>query len=121
MTFIYGDCEPKGGDEPSCVPPIEIEVFALCPHLEAVTAAPIWKTRTVRGAPVGTIDSAPVLFTGGAQVKVYRGEGTDLGLPMRVLKQLRSLNSMPPVIGATGSIPAPPSGVLTGIRACSPA
>jgi hypothetical protein len=118
VTFIYGDCEPRGTDEPSCVPPVEIQVFPLCLHLKEVAAAPIWQTRRVRGAPVGTIDSAPVLFTSGAQVKVYRGEGTDAGMPMRVLERLRSVNDVPPAIGATGPIPAPAVGVLAGTTPC---
>jgi hypothetical protein len=121
ITFIYGNCTPKGGEQPSCVPPVEIQVFPLCLHLQEVAAAPVWKTRRVRGAPVGTIDSAPVLFTSGAQVKVYRGEGTDPGVPLRVLEQLRSLNDVPPVVGATGPIPAPPAAVLDGTRPCTSA
>jgi hypothetical protein len=32
-----------------------------------------------------SIDSAPVMFTSGAQVKIYRGDGSDLKLPLRAL------------------------------------
>jgi hypothetical protein len=51
-----------------------------------------WKRREVRGAPVGTIDDAPVLFTDRVQVEVYRGQGSDPGLPLRALRALRSVN-----------------------------
>jgi hypothetical protein len=119
VTFIYGDCTPHDGEQPSCTPPIEIQVFPLCAHLEEVAAAPIWRTRRVRGAPVGTIDSAPVMFTAGAQVKVYRGEGTGPSVRMDVLRQLRSINEVPPVVGSSGPIPAPPAAVLDGSRPCS--
>jgi hypothetical protein len=52
-----------------------------------VVDAPVWKRRRVRGAPVGTNpDGTPVLFTLRIQVKVYRGEGSDAGLPLRVLR-----------------------------------
>jgi hypothetical protein len=119
VTFIYGTCTPHDGDEPSCVPPIEIQVSPLCSHLEVVAARPIWRRRRIRNAPVGSNpDGAPVLFSSRAQVKVYRGEGTDRGVAQRVLRALRSLNRVSPVIRSTGSIPAPPHSVLAGTRAC---
>jgi hypothetical protein len=117
--FVYGKCTPHGEDEPSCSPPLQIQIQPLCAHLEAVARAPIWQHRRVRGAPVGTIDSAPVLFTSAAQVKVYRGEGSDRALPMRALRALRSINDIEPVIDASGPIPGPAPGVLAGTRACS--
>jgi hypothetical protein len=120
VTFIYGTCTLHDGDEPSCVPPIEIQVSPLCSHLDVVAARPIWKRRRIRGAPVGSNpDGAPVLFSRRAQVKVYRGEGTDPGVALRVLLALRSLNRVRPVIGSKGSIPAPPQAVLAGNRTCT--
>jgi hypothetical protein len=101
------------------VPPLQIQIQPLCADLDVVARAPIWRKRKVRGAPVGTIDSAPVLFTNGAQVKVYRGEGTDPGLPMRALRALHSINNVEPVISKTGPIPAPPASVLAGSRSCA--
>src|SRR6266487_3909870 len=119
VTFLYGTCTPSGGgDEQSCTLPLEIQVSQLCAHLDVVASAPIWRHRRIRGAPVGTIDSAPVLFTRGAQVKVYRGEGSDPGLPLRALRALRSINHIPPVIGPTGAIQAPSRDVLVGTRPC---
>lgn len=91
----------------------------LCTHLDVVAGAPIWKRRSIRGAPVGTIDSAPVLFSRRVQVKIYRGEGSDPGLPWRALNALRSANDVAPVIGPTDPIPAPAPGVLAGTRACA--
>jgi hypothetical protein len=123
-TFIYGTCKvddpdgffgPEGG---SCSPPLAIQIQPLCAHLDVVARAPVWKRRGIRGAPVGTIDSAPVMFTRGTQVKVYRGQGTDRGLPMRALRALRSINTVRPVIGPRGRIPAPAPGVLDGRRPC---
>jgi hypothetical protein len=119
VSFIYGECTPKGGEQPSCTPPLELQVFPLCAHLDAVTRAPIWQRRHIRGAPVGTIDGAPVLLSRGAQVKAYRGEGSDAGLPLRALRALRSLNRVRPIIGSSGEIPAPATGILEGARPCS--
>jgi hypothetical protein len=118
IIFIYGECEPHDGEQPSCTPPFQIQVSPLCLHLGDVARVQIWKRRRIRGAPVGTIDSAPVLFTRGAQVKVYRGEGSSRGLPLRVLRALRSVNRVPPVIAANGPIEPPTSGVLEGTWAC---
>src|SRR5919108_3741305 len=118
VTFIYGTCTPVGDDR-GCSPPLQIQVSPLCRHLDVVARTPIWKRRQVRGAPVGTIDSAPVLFTSGSQVKVYRGEGSDAGLPWRALTALRSANDVEPVIGGQGQIPAPPHGVLAGTEPCT--
>jgi hypothetical protein len=123
-SFIYGTCKvddpdgffgPEGG---SCSPPLAIQIQRLCAHLADVARSPVWRHREIRGAPVGMIDSAPVMFTRGAQVKVYRGQGTDRGLPTRALHALRSINKVIPVIGSSGRIPAPAPGVLNGRRPC---
>lgn len=45
VTLIYGTCTPHGGEQPSCTPLLEIQVFPLCWHLETVARAPIWKHR----------------------------------------------------------------------------
>ena len=117
-TFVYGTCTPTGEDHPTCSPPLQVQVQPLCAHLRAVAQAPIWRRRQVRGAPVGTIDSAPVLFSRGAQVKVYSGEEADPGLRLRALRALRSVNEVQPVVGPREPIPPPPPGVLDGSRRC---
>jgi len=119
-TFIYGDCEVTG-NEGGCPPPLSIQVSPLCAHLDVVARGPIWRRRSIRSAPVGAIDSAPVLFTTGAQVKVYRGQGSDAGLPKRALEALRSINDVPPVIGPTGSIPGADPAMLAGEVPCAAA
>lgn len=119
MVLIYGSCTPSGGLEPSCTPPVQIQIFPLCYHLDAV-AYPLDSTSppTIRGAPVGTQDGAPVLLTRRTQVKVYRGEGTDGRIGRRALAALRSLNTVAPVISDSGPILPPAPGVLEGDRAC---
>lgn len=119
VSLIYGDCTPHGGDEPSCTPPLDIQISALCSHLRDVARAPAWKHRRIRGAPVGTIDGAPVLFTRDAQIKVYLGESADAHAPLRPLHALRSLNHVAPVIDADGQIPGPLPGVPGGNRTCA--
>ena len=118
-VLIYGTCEPSGTFEPSCRPPISIQVFPLCFHLDAVAVPPKERRRMIRGAPVGTQDGAPVLLTERTQIKVYNGEGTDPGIALRALQALRSLNTVEPVITATDPIPPPPPGVLEGDRSCT--
>ena len=100
--------------------PLQIQIQPLCAYLEFVAANQVWQRRQVRGAPVGTIDGAPVLFTNRVQIKVYRGQGTDSdpGLPMRALRALRSVNSVRPVIDVEDAIPAASRAVLSGAVPC---
>lgn len=115
VSLSYGTCKlPQGIDPGGCPVPLEIQIQPLCTQLEVVTRAPIWQRREVRGAPVGTIDSAPVMFTNKVQIKVYRGQGSDRGLALRALRALRSANAVEPVIHPGDPIPPPPPGVLAG-------
>jgi hypothetical protein len=120
-SFTYGTCKIPAGDEGGCPPPLQIQIQPLCAHLREVAAAPIWKRRQVRGAPVGTIDSAPVLFTNRAQVKVYWGQGSDPGVPMRALRALRSANAnkVGPEIDRDDPLPPAPRAILAGERPCA--
>jgi hypothetical protein len=118
VTVIYGTCEPVG-DDGGCPAPLALQTFPLCYQLDAVTQDPIWQTRKIRGAPVGRIDSAPVLFTRTTQVKVYRGQGSVPGAELRALELLHSLNDVEPFIAALGPIPPPPEGVLEGDVPCT--
>lgn len=118
VSIIYGSCEPSGTFEPSCRPPISIQIARLCFHLDAVALPPPAQRREIRGAPVGRQDGAPVLLTRETQVKVYRGEGADPGAGRRALEALRSLNTVTPVISVTDPIPPPRPGVLEGGGEC---
>jgi hypothetical protein len=118
ISFIYGTCTPTDGDEPSCSPPIDVQVMPLCRHLESVAADPVWRRRRIRGAPVGTIDNAPVLFASAVQIKVYVA-GREPNLALRALDALRSANEADPVIDASEPIPAAPVAVLAGRHRCA--
>jgi hypothetical protein len=117
-VFSYGTCEIEWGEEGGCPAPLQIQIQPLCAYLDVVARAPIWKRREIRGAPVGTIDSAPVLFTNRVQVKVYRGQGSDPGIAMRALRAVHSVNSVEPVIDADEPIPPAPRAVLSGAAPC---
>jgi hypothetical protein len=116
ISIIYGSCEPSGTFEPSCQAPLSIQITRLCFHLDAVALPPPARSREIRSAPVGTQDGAPVLLTRRAQIKVYRGEGSDPGMPLRALSALRSLNSVPPVISERDAIPPPLPSTLRRCR-----
>lgn len=98
ITFIYGHCTPHDGGQPSCTPPLQVQVSASC-------SGPNTVVRRIRGAPVGIIDNAPVLYARGAEVKVYRGEASSPGDQIRALRALRSINRVPPIIGPKDPIP----------------
>jgi hypothetical protein len=113
-SFIYGTCEVSGSDG-GCPPPLEIQVQPLCTHLDVVARAPDWQRRRIRAAPVGrNLDGAPVLFTRRVQVKVYRGQGSDPGLPIRAMQALQSANDVEPALSNGELIPAAPRALLSG-------
>lgn len=118
-VLIYGTCEPHGTFEPTCALPLQVQIFPLCFHLDAVAVPPKERRRMIRGAPLGTQDGAPVLLTRRTQIKVYRGEGTDPGIARRAFRALRSLNTVSPVISASDPIPPPAPGVLDGTQPCT--
>jgi hypothetical protein len=118
VTFAYGTCELELPADGGCAVPLQIQIQPLCAHLDAVARAPIWRRREIRGAPVGTIDSAPVLFTNRVQVKVYRGQGSDPALALRALRALRSANDVEPVVDEDDPIPPAPRAVLAGQAPC---
>jgi len=113
VGFTYGTCEITG--DHGCAPPLQIQIFPLCFHLDVAAANRVWTRRQIRGAPVGVFDAAPVMFTQQTQLKVY---GSDPGMALRALRALRSLNDVPPQIGPVGSIPPPAPGVLEGTALC---
>ncbi|CAN5147515.1 hypothetical protein BH09ACT13_BH09ACT13_16680 [soil metagenome] len=115
-SFIYGTCEITG--DHGCAPPLQIQIFPLCFHLDEAAANRAWTRRQIRGAPVGLFDGAPVMFTRHTQIKVYRGQDSDPGMALRALRALRSLNAVPPRIGPVGSIPPAAPGVLEGTTPC---
>ncbi|GIU94521.1 MAG: hypothetical protein KatS3mg012_0978 [Gaiellaceae bacterium] len=117
-TFVYGTCDIPPFSDGGCAPPLSIQVQPLCAHLDAVAADPVWKRREVRGAPVGRIDGAPVLFASRVQVKAYWGQGADPGAPMRALEALESANGVAPVIGPGDPIPPASRAVLEGTAPC---
>jgi hypothetical protein len=117
-TLAYGTCEIGLFQDGGCAPPLQLQIQPLCAYLEFVAEAPIWRRREIRGAPVGTIDSAPVLFTDRVQVKVYRGQGSYEGLALDALRALRSSNAVPPVLDVDDPIPGASPAVLSGAEGC---
>lgn len=114
VTFVYGDCDPplEGG----CSPPLQIQIMALCPHLAVVELPAPGNMRTIRGAPVGRADGAPVLLTSAVQIRAYHGEGGDPALARRALAALRSVNDVALVVDGDDPFELAPSAVLTGER-----
>ncbi len=117
VTFTYGSCTPTGTDPASCGSPLEIQIQPICTYLDVVASNPVWKHRRVRGARVGTIDHAPVLFASRVQVKVY-SDSTRYGL--RVMRALRSANRIAPVVRPREPIPAASDAELDRSQPCAP-
>ena len=46
VAFVYGDCDPP--PEGGCSPPLQIQIMALCPHLEIVRLPESGNGRAIR-------------------------------------------------------------------------
>jgi len=51
-VLVYGTCKVKGYDG-GCAPPVQVQVFPLCFHLDAVAVPPKERRRMIRGGPGG--------------------------------------------------------------------
>ena len=116
VTFVYGDCDPP--PEGGCSPPLQLQITALCPHLEIVRLPEAGRRQTIRGAPVGRADGAPVLLTRDVQIRAYWGEGVDAGIARRALAALRSVNDVAPDVDEGDPFPPAPPAILAGKRPC---
>lgn len=119
VTFIYGTCRLSGGDEPSCSPPIQIQVQPLCYQLAAVAHHGAWKKFRVRGAPLGGEPFRRVVFTADVQIRVVANRGSDPDRPDRVFAALASANGVGPQIGPGEPFPPAPLSVLAGDVPCA--
>ena len=119
IVFVYGHCHPSGGDEPSCSPPVQIQIQPLCYQLAAVSHHGAWKNFRVRGAPLGGRPHMRVLFTDRVQIKVYANSGGDPDRGTRVFLALRSANHIGPPIGPGEPLPPASLDVLAGDVPCS--
>ena len=119
MSLIYGDCKPSGGDEPSCSPPIQIQIQPLCFELRSVAHHGAWKKFRIRGAPMGGRPHMRVLFTDRVQIKVYANAGRDPDRGQRVFEALRSANAVGPQVGPGDPLPPASLAVLAGEAPCT--
>jgi len=119
VTFLYGDCTPSGGDEPTCSLPIQIQVKPLCAQLDTAAHHGAWKRFRVRGAPLGGRPHLRTLFTADVQVRVMANRGSDPHRPDRVFAALESANAVGPQIGPGDPFPPAPLAVLAGDEPCT--
>lgn len=115
VTFIYGTCETHG--DGGCAPPLEIQIAPLCRGLRQVTRDPIWRLRSVRGAPLARADG-PIALTAEVQIKAYAAVEGDPLLGRRALQAVRTINAAGRRVGPTDPLPPAPSNVLEGRRPC---
>jgi hypothetical protein len=118
--FIYGDCTPgpPGSDEPSCVPPIDVQQWRLRDRHPSLFVGPSCRRLTVRGVPVGDFRRA------GAEFELYTGSSTvviftdDRRSARRIAQALQPINAP----GNAGDpLPPPPPSVAKALSVCRPA
>ncbi len=109
-SFLYGDCNPRGGflSEGGCAPPVQVLQRPFVPR-DWSRAYACRRLPEIRGVPTARHDGL-VLFTGRVVVKVY---GRSPAEEREVANALRTLDG-------SRSLPEPPPGVLAAVeRACS--
>jgi hypothetical protein len=104
FIFVYGTCRPKGGEQPSCPPPLALRVEPYCDMRPELfdPVLPRGEPLQVRGAQVQKIGSHLRVWTGSVGITIFTTLPDEVAL--RVVRGLRSLNGM----GATS--PAQPLG-----------
>jgi hypothetical protein len=107
VSFIYGDCEPPGGTDGGCAPPLEVQNDPACARNRLKGPAPVQRFR-IRGVPAagfsaeieesveGSVPKARdqngrlELYTGRETVSIFGG-GQDR--MRRAARALRALDS----------------------------
>jgi hypothetical protein len=113
LTFIYGDCDPGGGDG-GCAPPLEVQIWPIEQRPPGMISEMIeCKKVTVRGAP-------GAFFAG--DLDLYVGEQTVVIFADSSRRALRAANALRPVDAdqaSTGNLPPPTVDAEAGLGHCS--
>jgi hypothetical protein len=116
LTFVYGDCDPEGGDG-GCAPPLEVQVWPIGRRPPGVISAMIDCQRvTVRGAPGA--------FFGGPDLDLYVGDYTIVIFAESREQARRAAEALRPVDAAgpdSGDLPAPKLHADTALERCAAA
>lgn len=108
VTFIYGTCEGSG-DEPSCSPPLQIQVTSLCNRLPKDLGIHRVSPTRLRGAVTGAAEAGAdnggdlSIYVRGATITIYGGSH---GLDLRAVRALRGANRLARGVKAGEPLPA---------------
>ncbi|MGH2963971.1 MAG: hypothetical protein ACRDMH_01135 [Solirubrobacterales bacterium] len=101
--FIYGNCTPTGGEQPSCPPPLDIQNWSVCARFAA-----IYPGRTPKTSPVGGAETLPAgggldVYTGRTTVVIFGGGTTAVIHSLRRVSDDIKPDTLPePVSGSLG-------------------
>jgi hypothetical protein len=100
VGFIYGDCEPPGGADGGCAPPLEVQVDPACARNRLKDPKPVERLR-IRGVPAASDqDGTLSLYTGWETITIF---GSGKAQTRRAARALRTLSSE----GVTPKLPPP--------------
>jgi hypothetical protein len=109
-TFIYGECTPVDGSEPSCSPPLQIQNWSICARFPARYAGQAGRapaTVRVHGARTLRAGGGTDLYTGRTAVVLFGGAQDS------VIRSLRPLRRK-----AADRLPRPVPGSIEGRLRC---
>lgn len=105
-SFIYGDCDPGGGDG-GCAVPLEVQNWGVCERHPALYPGQTPKPFSFRGAKAGHINGFSI-YTGRTTVVIFGR------LAEQAAKSLRVVGSRE----VSQRLPAPVKGALNGSLSC---
>jgi hypothetical protein len=113
MTFIYGDCDPGGGDG-GCVTPLEVQVWPIERRPPGIISDMIdCRKASVHGAPGAFY---------GSDLDLYVGEHTVVIFADSQARTLRAAEALRPVdadAATDGDLPAPTLAAEAALERCS--
>lgn len=92
FIFVYGTCQPRGGDQPSCPPPLAVRVEPYCDMRPEMfdPVLPRGDPFEVRGAIAQKVGSHLRVWTGNVGITIFTTLSDDVAV--RAAQALRSLN-----------------------------
>jgi hypothetical protein len=72
--FIYGECTPSDGEQPSCAPPLDVQNWSICSRFPALYPGRTPKTSPVHGAETLPAGGGLDVYTGRTTVVIFGGD-----------------------------------------------
>ncbi len=111
VSFLYGTCDPSGGEEHSCGPPLQVQNWPACGRNAALYGFHLPLKLEVRGVPARRFGDRIEMWTGTSDVVIFFSDAA------QAADALQSFGSRPH-IAAAEPLPLPADGAIEGLLRC---